>query len=351
MPWAGAPGVRSNRACQPPSVGYNIQSFRRSVLRIQGSCVTRLKVFSGNANPDLAKEICAYLCIPMGSAVIKRFSDGEVNVEIRDNVRGVDVFVIQPTCPPVNDHLMELLILMDGLKRASARRVTAVLPYYGYARQDRKVLPRAPITAKLVADLLTAAGVSRLLTMDLHAGQIQGFFNIPVDHLYSAPVLLEYIKEKYGNDKEIVIVSPDAGGVERARAFAKRLSASLAIIDKRRLAPNVAEVMNIIGEVEGKTAILLDDMVDTAGTLAQSADALRRKGAKHVYACATHAVLSGPAMERLEKSEIEELVVTNTIPLGPKAECKKIHVLTVAPLLGEAIKRIHFQDSVSSLFV
>lgn len=313
--------------------------------------MTRLKVFTGNANPDLAKEICAYLCIPLGSAVIKRFSDGEVNVEIRDNVRGVDVFVIQPTCPPVNDHLMELLILMDGLKRASARRVTAVLPYYGYARQDRKVLPRAPITAKLVADLLTAAGVSRLLTMDLHAGQIQGFFNIPVDHLYSAPVLLEYIKEKYGNENDIVIVSPDAGGVERARAFAKRLSASLAIIDKRRLAPNVAEVMNIIGEVEGKTAILLDDMVDTAGTLAQSADALRRKGAKHIFACATHAVLSGPAIERLEKSEIEELVVTNTIPLGPKAAYKKIHVLTVAPLLGEAIKRIHFQDSVSSLFV
>jgi len=251
----------------------------------------------------------------------------------------------------VNDHLMELLILMDGLKRASAKRVTAVLPYYGYARQDRKVLPRAPITAKLVADLLTAAGVSRLLTMDLHAGQIQGFFNIPVDHLYSAPVLLEYIKEKYGNENDIVIVSPDAGGVERARAFAKRLSASLAIIDKRRLAPNVAEVMNIIGEVEGKTAILLDDMVDTAGTLAQSADALRRKGAKHVYACATHAVLSGPAIDRLEKSEIEELVVTNTIPLGSKAACRKLHVLTVAPLLGEAIKRIHFQDSVSSLFV
>jgi len=313
--------------------------------------VTRLKVFTGNANPDLAKEICAYLCIPLGSAVIKRFSDGEVNVEIRDNVRGVDVFVIQPTSPPVNDHLMELLILMDGLKRASAKRVTAVLPYYGYARQDRKVLPRAPITAKLVADLLTAAGVSRLLTMDLHAGQIQGFFNIPVDHLYSAPVLLEYIKEKYGNENDLVIVSPDAGGVERARAFAKRLSASLAIIDKRRLAPNVAEVMNIIGEVEGKTAILLDDMVDTAGTLAQSADALRRKGARHIYACATHAVLSGPAIDRLEKSEIEELVVTNTIPLGPKASCTKLHVLTVAPLLGEAIKRIHFQDSVSSLFV
>ncbi|MGZ8460670.1 MAG: ribose-phosphate diphosphokinase [Candidatus Deferrimicrobiaceae bacterium] len=311
--------------------------------------MTRLKIFTGNANPDLAKEICAYLCIPLGSAIIKRFSDGEVNVEIRDNVRGVDVFVIQPTSPPVNDHLMELLILMDGLKRASAKRVTAVLPYYGYARQDRKVLPRAPITAKLVADLLTAAGVSRLLTMDLHAGQIQGFFNIPVDHLYSAPVMLEYIKAKYGND--IVIVSPDAGGVERARAFAKRLSASLAIIDKRRLSPNVAEVMNIIGEVEGKTAILLDDMVDTAGTLAQSAAALRRKGAKHIYACATHAVLSGSAIDRLEKSEIEELVVTNTIPLGPKAACTKLHVLTVAPLLGEAIKRIHFQDSVSSLFV
>jgi ribose-phosphate pyrophosphokinase len=313
--------------------------------------VTRLKVFTGNANPDLAKEICAFLCIPLGSAVIKRFSDGEVNVEIRDNVRGVDVFVIQPTCPPVNDHLMELLILMDGLKRASAKRVTAVLPYYGYARQDRKVLPRAPITAKLVADLLTVAGVSRVLTMDLHAGQIQGFFNIPVDHLYSAPVLLEHIKEKYGSDNDLVVVSPDAGGVERARAFAKRLAASLAIIDKRRLAPNVAEVMNIIGEVDGKTAILLDDMVDTAGTLAQSADALRRQGARHIYACATHAVLSGPAIERLEKSEIEELVVTNTIPLGPKAACSKIRVLTVAPLLGEAIKRIHFQDSVSSLFV
>ena len=261
----------------------------------------------------------------------------------------MDVFVIQPTCPPVNDHLMELLILMDGLKRASAKRVTAVLPYYGYARQDRKVLPRAPITAKLVADMLTAAGVSRVLTMDLHAGQIQGFFNIPVDHLYSAPVMLDYIKANYGDD--IVIVSPDAGGVERARAFAKRLNASLAIIDKRRVGPNVAEVMNIIGEVEGKTAVLLDDMVDTAGTMAQSADALRRNGAKNVYACATHGVLSGPAIERLEKSQIQELVVTNTIPLGPKAGCRKIRVLTVAPLLGEAIKRIHFQDSVSSLFV
>jgi ribose-phosphate pyrophosphokinase len=311
--------------------------------------VTRLKIFTGNANPELAKEICAYLCIPLGSAVVKRFSDGEINVEIRDNVRGVDVFIIQPTSPPVNDHLMELLVLMDALKRASAKRVTAVLPYYGYARQDRKVLPRAPITAKLVADLLTAAGVSRVLTMDLHAGQIQGFFNIPVDHLYSSPVILEYIRANYLND--VVVVSPDAGGVERARAMAKRLNASLAIIDKRREGPNVSAVMNIIGEVEGKTAVMLDDMVDTAGTLVQSADALRAKGARNIYACATHGVLSGPAIERLENSQIEELVVTNTVPLGEKALCRKIRVLSVAPLLGEAIKRIHFQDSVSSLFV
>ncbi len=308
-----------------------------------------LKIFTGNANPELAKEICAFLCIPLGSAVVKRFSDGEINVEIRDNVRGVDVFIIQPTCPPVNDHLMELLVLMDALKRASAKRVTAVLPYYGYARQDRKVLPRAPITAKLVADLLTAAGVSRVLTMDLHAGQIQGFFNIPVDHLYSSPVMLEYIRANYRDD--VVVVSPDAGGVERARAMAKRLNASLAIIDKRREGPNVATVMNIIGEVEGKTAVMLDDMVDTAGTLVQSADALRAKGVKNIFACATHGVLSGPAIERLEKSQIEELVVTNTVPLGEKSLCRKIRVLSVAPLLGEAIKRIHFQDSVSSLFV
>jgi ribose-phosphate pyrophosphokinase len=311
--------------------------------------VTRIKLFSGNANVELAKEICAFLCIPLGTADIRRFSDGEINVEIRDNVRGVDVFIVQSTCPPVNDNLMELLILMDALKRASAQRVTAVIPYYGYARQDRKVLPRAPITAKLVADMLTAAGVSRVLTVDLHAGQIQGFFNIPVDHLYAAPVMLEYIKANYGND--IVIVSPDAGGVERARAFAKRLNSPMAIIDKRRVAPNVAQVMTIIGDVEGKTAILLDDMVDTAGTLVMSADALKKEGAKRIFALATHAVLSGPAIERLEKSVIEELVVTDTIPLGAKSSCKKIRVLSVAGLLGEAIKRIHFHDSVSSLFV
>ena len=311
--------------------------------------MTRLKLFAGNANADLAREICAFLSIPLGAALVKRFSDGETNVDIGENVRGADVFIVQPTCPPVNDHLVELLVLMDALKRSSANRVTAVIPYYGYARQDRKVLPRAPITAKLVADLLTAAGVSRILTMDLHAGQIQGFFNIPVDHLYAAPVMLEYIKVNWDND--IVIVSPDAGGVERARAFAKRLNASLAIIDKRRAGPNDSKVMNIIGDVEGKTAVLLDDMVDTGGTMVQGADALRGSGAKRVFACATHPVLSGPAIERLEKSVIEQLVVTNTIPLGNKAACKKIHVLSVAPLLGEAIKRIHSNDSVSSLFV
>jgi len=311
--------------------------------------VTRLKLFSGSANVVLAREICAFLSVPLGTAVVKRFSDGEINVDIAENVRGVDVFIVQPTCPPVNDHLMELLILMDALKRASAKRVTAVIPYYGYARQDRKVLPRAPITAKLVADLLAAAGVSRALTMDLHAGQIQGFFNIPVDHLYAAPVILDYIKANWGDD--IVFVSPDAGGVERARAFAKRLNASLAIIDKRRAGPNVSEVMNIIGDVEGKSAVLLDDMVDTAGTMVQAAEAVRKKGARRVFACATHAVLSGPAIDRLMKSEIEQLVVTNTIPLGDKAACGKIKVLSVAGLLGEAIKRIHFNDSVSSLFV
>ena len=310
-----------------------------------------LVVLSGRAHPDLTDRICDYLQIRRGAVRLYNFSDGESGCQIEENVRGGDVYVVQPTCRPVNESLMELLIILDACRRSSASRVTAVIPYFGYARQDRKDRPRVPITAKLVCDLITSAGAARILAMDLHAAQIQGFFNIPVDHLYSAPVLLEYIKEKYGNENNIVIVSPDAGGVERARAFAKRLSASLAIIDKRRLAPNVAEVMNIIGEVEGKTAILLDDMVDTAGTLAQSADALRRKGAKHIYACATHAVLSGPAIGRLEKSEIEELVVTNTIPLGPKTACTKLHVLTVAPLLGEAIKRIHFQDSVSSLFV
>ena len=310
----------------------------------------KLKVFSGNSNTLLAQEISKELQIPLGKANVKKFGDGEIQVEIEENVRGMDVFVVQSTCTPVNVYLMELLIMMDALKRASAERVTAVIPYYGYARQDRKVAPRAPITAKLIADLITTAGASRVLTIDLHAGQIQGFFNIPVDHLYSAPVMIEFIKKKFADS--LVIVSPDAGGVERARAFGKRLGATLAIIDKRRPEPNQSSVMNIIGEIKDKTALLLDDMVDTAGTLAQSADALLKAGAKRVAACCTHPVLSGAAIERINKSALQELVVTDTIPLREEAEsCKKIVVLSVSKLLGEAIKRIHNNDSVSSLFI
>ena len=310
----------------------------------------KLKVFSGNSNILLAQEISRELQIPLGKANVKKFSDGEIQVEIEENVRGMDVFVVQSTCTPVNVYLMELLIMMDAMKRASAERVTAVMPYYGYARQDRKVAPRAPITAKLIADLITTAGASRVLTIDLHAGQIQGFFNIPVDHLYSAPVMIEFIRKKFTNN--LVIVSPDAGGVERARAFGKRLGATLAIIDKRRPEPNQSSVMNIIGEIKGKTALLMDDMVDTAGTLTQSADALLEAGAKSAVACCTHAVLSGAAIERINKSVLQELVVTDTIPLREEAEsCKKIVVLSVSKLLGEAIKRIHNNDSVSSLFI
>ena len=310
----------------------------------------KLKVFSGNSNTLLAQEISKELQIPLGKANVKRFSDGEIQVEIEENVRGMDVFVVQSTCTPVNVYLMELLIMMDAMKRASAERVTAVMPYYGYARQDRKVAPRAPITAKLIADLITTAGASRVLTIDLHAGQIQGFFNIPVDHLYSAPVMIEFIKKKFADN--LVIVSPDAGGVERARAFGKRLGASLAIIDKRRPEPNQSSVMNIIGEIQNKTALLLDDMVDTAGTLTQSADALLEAGAKRVAACCTHPVLSGAAIERINKSALQELVVTDTIPLREEAKsCKKIVALSVSKLLGEAIKRIHNNDSVSSLFI
>jgi ribose-phosphate pyrophosphokinase len=310
----------------------------------------KLKLFSGNSNIPLAQEMCVPLGIPLGTATVKRFSDGEVFVEIEENVRGADVFVVQSTCHPGNDNLMELLIMIDALKRASAERITAVLPYYGYARQDRKAAPRTPITAKLVADLITTAGADRILCMDLHAGQIQGFFNIPVDHLYATPVILDYIRKNFQDD--IVIVSPDAGGVERARAFAKRLNCSLAIIDKRRTAPNVAEVMNIIGDVEGKAAILVDDMVDTASTLTQGAEAVYKNGARKVYACCTHPVLSGPAISRIEQSVLEELVVTNTIPLSKDgAACKKIKALSVASLLAEAIKRIYMDESVSSLFV
>ncbi len=308
-----------------------------------------IKVFSGNANPELAKEICDYLNISLSKVEVRRFSDGEIFVEIGENVRGTDVFVIQPTCSPVNDHLMELVIMVDALRRASARRITAVLPYYGYARQDRKVAPRVPITAKVVAEMLMVVGVRRVLAMDLHAGQIQGFFNIPVDHLYAAPVLLKYINETF---KNVVMVSPDAGGVERTRAFAKRLKAELAIIDKRRDRPNESKAMNVIGDVKGKIAILLDDMVDTAGTLCNAAAMLKEAGAVEVHACCSHGVLSGPAIERLEASVIKSLVVTNTIPLrGAAKECKKIKVLSVSQLLGEAIRRIHSEDSVSSLFV
>ncbi len=309
-----------------------------------------LRIFSGNSNLPLTLEICGILGTPLGKASVRNFSDGEIQVDIDESVRGMDVFVIQSTCTPGNTNLMELLIMIDALKRASASRITAVLPYYGYARQDRKVSPRAPITAKLVADLITTAGANRVLTIDLHAGQIQGFFNIPVDHLFAAPVLLDYIRSRFRED--LVIVSPDAGGVERARAFAKRLKAKLAIIDKRREGPNVAKFMNIIGEVEGLQAIILDDIVDTAGTLIESAAALASKGAKRVVACCTHPVLSGPAVERINASIIEEVTVTNTIPLKPEAiGNSKFKVLSVAKLLAEAIKRIHCNESVSSLFV
>jgi ribose-phosphate pyrophosphokinase len=309
-----------------------------------------MRVFSGNSNLPLAKEISHILGTSLGEADVKTFSDGEILVDIHESVRGMDVFVIQSTCTPGNTNLMELLIMIDAMKRASANRITAVLPYYGYARQDRKVSPRAPITAKLVADLITAAGAHRVLTMDLHAGQIQGFFNIPVDHLFAAPVLLDYIRTRFPGD--IVIVSPDAGGVERARAFAKRLKARLAIIDKRRDSPNVAKFMNLIGEVKGLHAVILDDIVDTAGTIVEAASALKTKGAQGVYACCVHPVLSGPALQRLNDSIIQEVVVTNTIPLTPEAALKrKFKVLSVAKLLADAIQRIHCNDSVSSLFV
>jgi ribose-phosphate pyrophosphokinase len=309
-----------------------------------------MKVFGGTSNPVLTQEVCNYLGIEPGKITAKTFSDGETQIEIHENIRNRDVFVIQSTCTPVNDNLMQLLIIMDALKRASAKRITAVIPYYGYGRQDRKVKPRVPISAKLVADLITTAGADRVISLDLHAGQIQGYFNIPVDNLFAAPLLLKYMKTHFQDN--LVIVSPDAGGVERARAFAKRLSASLAIIDKRRDAPNVSEAMNIIGEVDGKTAIILDDMVDTAGTLVQGAAALKKRGTKEIFACCTHPVLSGPAIERLGNSDINQLVVTNTIPLSEESKkCSKIVTLSVAELIGEAIRRIYYSHSVSTLFV
>jgi ribose-phosphate pyrophosphokinase len=309
-----------------------------------------MKLFGGTSNPGLTEEVCKYLGIPPGKMTAKTFSDGETQVEIHENARGRDAFVLQSTCTPVNDNLMQLLIIIDALKRASAKRITAVIPYYGYGRQDRKVKPRVPISAKLVADLITVAGANRVVSMDLHAGQIQGYFNIPVDNIFAAPVLLKYMRSYFQDN--LVIVSPDAGGVERARAFAKRLGASLAIIDKRRDQPNISEAMNIIGEVKGRNAVILDDMVDTGGTLTEAARALVERGSISIYACCTHPVLSGPAIERISASPIEKLVVTNTIPLREEAKnCHKIEVLSVADLLGETMKRIYSSDSVSTLFV
>jgi ribose-phosphate pyrophosphokinase len=309
-----------------------------------------MRIFTGNSNPELARKICEKLGVSLGKANVATFSDGETRVEINENVRGMDVFIVQSTCPPVNSSCMELLIMMDAMKRASADRITAVIPYYGYARQDRKVAPRAPITAKLIADLITAAGANRVLSVDLHAGQIQGFFNIPVDNLFATPVLLDYIKKR--NIENTVIVSPDTGGVERARAFAKRLGATLAIIDKRREGPNESQVMNIIGDVTDKKVIILDDMIDTAGTVVQAAEALAEAGAIEVSVCCTHPVLSGPAMDRINASILKEVIVTDTIPLhdGAKA-CKRIKVLSVAGHLSEAVRRIYYNDSVSSLFI
>jgi ribose-phosphate pyrophosphokinase len=312
--------------------------------------IKSLSIFTGNANRELAESICKCVEARLGAAEVTTFSDGEIFVEINENVRGVNCFVVQPTCAPVNQNLMELLIMVDALKRASAGSIVAVVPYFGYARQDRKVKPRTPISAKLVADLITAAGADRVVSVDLHAGQIQGFFDIPVDHLFAMPVMIEYLRQHHG--RESVLVSPDAGGVERARAYSKRLNATLAIIDKRREKANVSEVMHIIGDVRGKDAIVVDDMIDTAGTLTNAAKALLEAGARTVSACATHAVLSGPAIKRIEESPLTEVVVTDTIPLRAEAKaCGKIKPLSVARLLGEAIKRIHHGDSISSLFI
>ncbi len=310
----------------------------------------RIKLFSGSSHPGLARDVAHYLGLEPGKAEIGTFSDGEVRIEIGENVRGADCFVVQSTSAPANTHLMELLIMVDALKRSSARRITAVIPYYGYARQDRKVLPRVPITAKLVADLITTAGTDRVLCLDLHAGQIQGFFNIPVDNLYASPVLLDAIRRRYSGP--LTIVSPDAGGVERSRAYAKRLGAELAIIDKRREGPNVAEVMNVVGDVDGRSCVVVDDICDTAGTLCEAAKALARDGARSVSAVITHPVLSGPAIKRISESVLREVVVTDTIPLRADArDCDKLHVVSIAHLLGEAIRRINNEESVSSLFV
>jgi ribose-phosphate pyrophosphokinase len=309
-----------------------------------------LKIFSGSAHPQLTREIADFLGIPVGQARLRRFPDSEVSFQIDENIRGTDVFIVQPTSSPVDQHLMEMLIMVDAFRRSSAARITAVVPYYGYARQDRKDKPRVPISAKLVANLLSAAGTHRVLTMDLHKAQIQGFFDIPVDHLFAAPVIIEYLARLH--HPRLTIVSPDAGGAERARAYAKRLDAELAVVDKRRSEDGTAEVMNVIGDVEGRTCILQDDIIDTAGTIQKAATALKNAGAERVLACAVHGVLSGPAIERIEHAPVDQLIVTNTIPLRGEAQnCKKIVVLSVARLLGQAIRSIHEETSVSSLFV
>lgn len=307
-------------------------------------------VFTGNSNPVLAKKICKYLGVQLGGAKVKTFSDGEIQIEIEETVRGKDIFIVQSTCPPVNDNLVELLLMIDAFKRSSASRITAVMPYYGYSRQDKKVVPRVPISARLIADLLTVAGTNRLITMDLHAGQIQGFFDIPVDNLFAAPVIIEYIKSNFSNN--LVIVSPDAGGVERARAYAKRLNTDLAIVDKRRDAPNKAIAMSVIGDVTDKVAVIIDDMIDTAGTLIEAAYAIIEHGAKEVHACCAHPVFSGPAIDRIKNSVLKSIVVSDTIPLNSKAEtCDKISTLSISELVGESIIRCHKGDSVSNLFV
>ena len=314
--------------------------------------IKALSIFSGNANRELAEAICTGMEVTPGNALVSTFSDGEIFVEIRENVRGVNCFVLQPTSSPVNNNLMELLIMIDALKRALAGSIVVIMPYFGYGRQDRKVKPRTPISAKLVADLITASGADRVVSVDLHAGQIQGFFDIPVDHLYAMPVFIEYLRSHGLIGDSAVAISPDAGGVERARGFAKRMESSMAIIDKRRPAPNISEVMNIIGDVRGKHAVIIDDMIDTAGTVSLAAKAVLDQGAKSVVACATHGVLSGPAIQRIEESVISEVIISDTIPLSAAAkQCKKIKVLSVARLLGESIRRIHHGDSISSLFI
>ena len=311
-----------------------------------------ITIFAGNANPGLADEICDYVGIHRGNAKVSRFSDGEIFVEIGENVRGVNCFIVQPTCSPPNDNIMEMLIMIDALKRASAGSIVAIIPYFGYARQDRKVKPRTPISAKLVADLLHAAGATRVLAVDLHAGQIQGFFNMPFDHLYATPVLKEALTREGLGAKDTVVVSPDAGGVERARQYSKFLDCPIAIVDKRRDAPNVSKVFNLIGDVSGKRAILIDDMIDTAGTLCNAAKAVMEHGAKETFALATHGILSGPALDRLNESVLTKVWVTNTIPQEERvAVCDKLEILSIGPLIGEAIKRIHHGDSISSLFV